>query len=101
MAQRTQGAKGKAASATKRAGRSASKKKADTQPATSGGLMQTIEKVRDIVPLGSKTLTSLPAKTVASRLTGATPSRPRTLVTASAAAGAAAVVVYRLLRSGD
>lgn len=49
----------------------------------------------------SKVTTSLPGRTVLSRLAGVRPSRTKAFFTASAAAIAGATLVYRLLRSGD
>lgn len=52
------------------------------------------------MPDGSKVLTSLPARTAADRLAGERPSRTKALLTASVAAVAAGVIVYKLLRNG-
>lgn len=83
MAERTQRAKGKAAATKTRARRGGSRAKTTTQPARFAGLTKTIGRVRTAVPIDVRLVPT------------------RTLLTASAAAGVAAVVVYRLLRSGD
>jgi hypothetical protein len=46
-------------------------------------------------------MTSIAAETAAQRVAGQRPSRPRALLAAFAAAAAAGVVVYKLLRSGN
>jgi hypothetical protein len=46
-------------------------------------------------------MTSIAAEAVGRRLAGERPSRPRALLAACAAAAAAGVLVYKLLRSGD
>ena len=63
--------------------------------------LKTFGQLLEILPLGSKAVTSRPAKTVLSRLAGERPSRPKALLTASAAAVSGAIVAYRLLRSGS
>jgi hypothetical protein len=45
-------------------------------------------------------MTSVAAEAAAERLAGERPSRPRAFLAACAAAAAAGVVVYKLLRSG-
>lgn len=65
------------------------------------GVKRTLGKVRGMAPGASKAATSMPVRTAAARLVGKRPSRTKALLTASAAAFAGAVLVYRLLRSGD
>ena len=85
MATRTQRAtKGKAAKA-----------------ANESGVKKTLGKLRGAAPGASKAANSLPVKTAAARLVGERPSRTKALLAASVAAFAGAVLVYRLLRSGD
>jgi hypothetical protein len=48
----------------------------------------------------TKAATSLPGRTVLSRLAGVRPSRTRAFITACGAAIAGGTLVYRLLRSG-
>ena len=60
------------------------------EAASNGGLKKTVGVV-----------TSLPARTALTRLAGVQPSRTKAFLTASAAAVGGAVLIYRLLRSGD
>jgi hypothetical protein len=101
MANQTQRASRKTRQATAQTKRGGSRAKAKPQSANLGSAKKMVGQLQEMLPVGSKALTSLPARTALSRLAGERPSRPRAIAAAGAAAMTGAVLVYRLLRAGD